>query len=112
MDFNKIFLSGRITRDVEFYYTINNQAILKLNIEVIDKKVHNFFNVVVFGELAEFAKKKLKKDKKVFVEGRLRYSQYKTRSGALRSKIEVIADKIFLVDEGGFLNGKSKPTAN
>ena len=110
MDFNKIFLSGRITRDVEFYYTVNNQQILKFNIEVIDRKVHNFFNVVIFGELAENAKKDLKKDKRVFVEGRLRYSQYKTRTGAIRSRIEVIADKIFLIDEGGFLDGKPKST--
>ncbi len=110
MDFNKIFLSGRITRDVEFYITVNNQKILKFNIEVIDRKVQNLFYVVIFGELAEKAKKELKKDKRVFVEGRLRYSQYKTRTGAFRSRVEVIADKIFLIDEGGFLDGKPKST--
>ena len=110
MDFNKIFLYGKITRDVEFYYTVNNQKILKFNIEVIDRKVHNFFNVVIFGELAETAKKELQKDKRVFVEGRLRYSKYKTRTGAVKNRIEIIADKVFLIDEGGFLIGKSKST--
>ena len=108
MDFNKIFLSGRITREVEFFYTVNNQPILKFNIEVIDRKVHNFFNVVIFGELAEIAKKKLEKDRRVFIEGRLRFFKFKTTTGAIKNKIEIIADKIFLIDEGGFLDGKSK----
>ncbi len=110
MDFNKIFLSGRIIRDVEFYSTVHDRQILKFNIEVIDRKVHNIFTIVIFGDLAEKAKKELKKDKRVFVEGRLRYSQFRTRTGAFRSRIEVIADKIFLIDEGGFLDGKPKST--
>ena len=105
MDFNKIFISGKITRDVEFYTTVTNQSILKFNIEVIDRKIHNFFNVVVFGQLADIAKKKLEKDKKVLVEGRLRYSKYKTKTGATKSKVEIIADKVFFIDEGGFLDG-------
>ena len=112
MDFNKIFISGKITRDVEYYQTLNNQSILKFNIEVIDRKVHNFFNVVIFGQLAEASKKILKKNEKVFIEGRLRYSKYKTKTGAIKSNIEIIADKIFLLNEGGFINGKPKSATN
>ncbi len=108
MDYNKVFISGIIVKEPEYFVTVNNQAVLKINIQVKDRKITNFFNVIVFGSLGEKFHKVLKKEDKIFVEGRLRYSRYQTKTGIIKSKVDIIADKLHIIkiiDKGGN-NGK------
>ena len=53
----------------------------------------NFVDCVLFGKRADWLSRDLHKGKKVFLEGKLRYSKWE-RDGQKRSKIEVIVDDI------------------
>ena len=53
----------------------------------------NWIDCTMFGKRADSVKKWLEKGKKVFVDGKLRYSSWE-KDGQRRSKIEVIVDDI------------------
>ncbi len=110
MDYNKVFISGEIVREPEIFSTLNNRLILKFNLQVKDKKHFNFFNAILYGELAEKFKKNLKKGDKVFIEGKLRYTKYTTKVGAVKSKIEIIVENMHIIEKGGKIND-NKSTA-
>ena len=61
----------------------------------------NFVDCVLFGNRAEFFHRHLHKGKKVYVEGKLRYSSWE-KDGQKRSKLEVIVDEVeFFSQRGG-----------
>ncbi len=106
MDVNRVFISGCLTRDPELLYTISNQPLLRMNLIVRQQQRINFFDVVVYGKLAEFCKEKLKKDSKILVEGKLRFTRYTIASGEKRSKVEITGEIIHLIEKGGKINGR------
>ncbi len=105
MDINRVFVSGTLTRDPELSYTLSNKAICRMNIIVREQSRINFFNVVVFGELAKFAGERLKKDSKIIIEGKLKFSTYTIKSGEKRRSVEIIAEKIHYIEKGGKIDG-------
>lgn len=104
IEMNKVFLTGRVTHDVELKHTKNNIAYLRLNIAVNksykDKtsgewnSIVSFVPVSAFGKTAEYISKILQKGYAVYVEGNLKSSEYQDREGNKRKSLEVIADKI------------------
>ena len=85
---NKVILIGRIVRDPEVRYGgANNTAVARYTLAV-DRKYKkdgeptaDFINCVVFGKLAEFAEKYLKKGTKIAVTGRIQTGSYKNKDG-------------------------------
>jgi single-strand DNA-binding protein len=61
------------------------------------KQETNWHDVVVLGPRAESLAKLLQKGEPVFVEGRLRKREFKTRDGQSREQTEVIADRVVLL---------------
>ena len=70
----------------------------------------NFVDCTMFGTRAENIQRFLSKGSKVSIEGKLRWSQWESRDGGKRSKLEVIVDEIeFLSRQDGA--GQSAPQA-
>ena len=122
MSVNRVAISGNLTRDPELRSTQSGMHILNFGIAVNDRRRNNatgewedyanFIDCVLFGNRAEWLARDLHKGKKVFVEGKLRYSSWE-RDGQRRSKIEVVADEIDYDRppraQGGYSNQQAQP---
>lgn len=104
MSINRVNISGNIGRDPELRQTQGGTQVLTFSLAVSDRKRNpqsgewedatNWIPCVVFGNRAESLSRLLAKGMKCAVEGKLRQSSYKDKSGQNRSKIEVIVDEV------------------
>jgi single-strand DNA-binding protein len=100
---NRVTISGRLTRDPELRTTAGGTAVLGMGVAVNDRRKNaqtgqwedytNFIDCTMFGNRAESLSRILTKGTLVFIEGKLRWSQWE-RDGQKRSKIEVIVDEV------------------
>lgn len=124
MSINRVVITGNLTRDPELRATASGMSVLKMGIAVNDRRknpqsgeweeVPNFFDVTVFGTRGEALSRFLSKGSKVAIEGRLRWSQWETKEGDKRSKVEIVADDIEFLSprgEGGGSGGYTPPSA-
>ena len=105
MNLNKVFLIGRVTRDIELKSLPSGQTVANLGLATnrvyVDKNGERkeeteFHNVVVYGRQAEICKQYLNKGSLVLIEGRLRTRNWDTPSGEKRYMTEIIAERIQL----------------
>lgn len=111
MSINRVVISGNLTRDPELRATASGTSVLSLGIAVNDRRKNqqtgewedypNFIDCTMFGSRAEAVSRFLTKGQKVFIEGKLRWSQWE-RDGQKRSKIDVIVDEIEFSPRGDF----------
>ena len=109
MSINKVVLSGNLTRDCELRSTASGSTILVFGIAVNERikrgeeweDYPNFFECVMFGKRAESISKIMAKGVKVVLSGRLRYSSWENKDGQRRSKVEVIAEEVDLMQRRG-----------
>lgn len=112
---NKVFLIGNLTRDPELRYTQGGTALAKLGMAINreygggeggEKKSEVcYVEIEVWGKLAEIANQYLQKGRPLFVEGRLRFSQWKDREGQNRSKLTVVCEGFQFLDFRGKPSG-------
>ena len=104
---NRVFLTGRLTRDPELRRTPSDRAVTQMGMassrryKARDgewKEMTAFVNVVAWGRQAETCAEFLRKGSAVFVEGRLSSRSWETQDGQKRSTIEVQADRIQFLD--------------
>jgi single-strand DNA-binding protein len=103
INLNKVFLIGRVVRDVELSYTKSGSPYTRFSLvtsRYYKKKDDNefqeestFVDVVIWGNQAEKVIEKLTKGTSVFVEGRLR--SFKTEKGYY--KVEVVCEKLQVI---------------
>jgi len=108
MDLNKVMLIGNLTRDPELRYTPAGQAVISFGLatnrrwadrETGERKEQaEFHNIVAWGKLAETCSQILKKGRKVYVEGRLQTRNWEGEDGAKRSRTEIIANNVIVLD--------------
>ncbi|PLV59317.1 single-stranded DNA-binding protein [Thermotoga sp. KOL6] len=105
--FNKIILIGRLVRDPEERYTLSGTPVTTFTIAVDrvprknaaeDAQTTDFFRVVTFGRLAEFARMYLTKGRLVLVEGEMRMRRWETQTGERRVSPEVVANVVRFMD--------------
>jgi len=105
--FNKIILIGRLVRDPEKRYTLSGTPVTTFTIAVDrvprknapdDAQTTDFFRIVTFGRLAEFARTYLTKGRLVLVEGEMRMRRWETPSGEKRVSPEVVANVVRFMD--------------
>ena len=110
---NSVNLVGNLTRDPNIRQTSGGTNILDFGLAVNDRvkdssgnwtDYANFFDIVVFGNRAESLSKILTKGMRVAVNGKLRYSSWE-RDGQKRSKIEIIANDIDIMQRKGDSQG-------
>lgn len=107
MSINRVCISGNLTRDPELRQTSGGSEVLGFGVAVNDRRknqqtgqwedVPNFVDVTVFGARAEPLSRFLHKGDKVAIDGRLRYSSWEGKDSSKRSKLEVVADEVDLM---------------
>jgi single-strand DNA-binding protein len=106
-DINSIVLVGRLTRDAELKYTNAGIPVSRLGLAVNRKKKvnnqwieeANFFDIIVWGKLAEVLQQYLLKGKQISVQGELRQNRWE-KDGKPQSRVEVVATNIQLLGTG------------
>jgi single-strand DNA-binding protein len=108
MDLNKAMLIGNLTRDPELRYTPAGQAVVSFGLATNRrwtdsqtgelKEQAEFHNIVAWGKLAETCNQILKKGRKTYVEGRLQTRSWEGQDGAKRSRTEIIANNVIVLD--------------
>ena len=114
---NSVCLSGNIGHDPEIRSSQSGTSILSFSLAVNERikkgddwsDYTNWVDIIVFGRRADSLSKILSKGTKVAVSGHLRYSTWE-RDGVKRSKIEVIADDVDIMQRReGQQNGSYAP---
>lgn len=110
MDLNKVMIIGRLTRDPELRTTPNGASVCQLGLatnyvytnQASGQKVEQveYHNIVMWRKLAEIANQYLKKGQRVYIEGRLSTRAWDAQDGTKRSKTEIIADNMIMLDGG------------
>ena len=106
MDFNKVIIAGRLTRDPEIKYLSSGNAFCAWG--MASNRYYNdnngerqqevcFVDVKAFGRQAEIVANYVQKGNPLFVEGRLSFYQYETENGERRNKLSIIAEKVQLL---------------
>ena len=108
MDLNKVMIIGRLTREPELRNTPNGAAVCQVGLatnyvytnQQTGQKVEQveYHNVVMWRKLAEIANQYLKKGQRVYIEGRLVTRSWDAQDGTKRSKTEIVADNMIMLD--------------
>jgi len=108
--FNKVFLMGNLTRDVEIRHTSANTAVGNFGIAVNRKfrtqsgenrEETTFVDCEAWGRTAEVMGQYLSKGRPVFLEGRLKLDEWEDKNGGgKRSKLRVVVENFQFVDSG------------
>ena len=105
---NKVFLCGRLTKDIDVRITQTGTAVGSFNLAVDrkptkdGKKEADFISCKAWGKTAETMAKYLGKGRKVLVEGRMQTGSYTAKDGTKKFTTDVIVEGFEFVD--------SKPT--
>lgn len=108
--FNKVFLMGNLTRDVEIRHTSGNQAVGNFGIAVNrryktasgeQREDVTFVDCEAWGRTAEIMAQYFAKGRPVFLEGRLKLDQWEGKDGSKQSKLRVVVENFQFVDSGG-----------
>jgi single-strand DNA-binding protein len=98
MSFNKIILVGNLGRDPELRYTPQGTPVCDFSVATTERRkdasgestdVTLWFKVTFWGRQAETASQYLVKGRQVYIEGRLRTSEWTDREGKNRTTLEV-----------------------
>ncbi|QQR55303.1 single-stranded DNA-binding protein [Candidatus Peregrinibacteria bacterium] len=112
---NRAQVIGNVTRDPEVRQTSSGQMVASFGIATnstwIDKagqkqEKAEFHNIVLWGKLAEIAQAYLKKGRKIFVEGRMQTREWEGEDSHKRSKMEIVAEQLILLDRSGAPTGE------
>ncbi len=103
MDLNKVFLVGRLVRDIELRVTPNGQSVASFSIATnrvwTDKagqkqEQTESHNIVVWGRQAELCNQYLSKGATVLIEGRLQTRSWNAPTGEKKYRTEIVADRV------------------
>jgi len=103
MNLNKVYIIGRLTRDVELRATPAGQPVASFGVATNrvwtnqagqKQEEVEYHNIVVWGRQAELANQYLGKGRLVMVEGRLRTRSWQNQAGEKRNRTEIIAERI------------------
>ena len=106
MNYNKVILSGNLTRDVELRQTSTQTSVCSLGLAThrvyLDaagekQQETTFVEAEAFGRTAENISKFFYKGRPIFVEGRLRFDQWTNAEGSKRTKLKVVVEKFEFV---------------
>jgi single-strand DNA-binding protein len=103
MNFNKVMLAGRLTRDVQLRYTPSGSAVGEFGLAVNrvfsdgsgqKREETCFVDIVVWKKQAETCQKYLHKGSPAFIDGRLTFDSWEDKEGQKRSRLRVVAESV------------------
>lgn len=113
-DINSVVLIGRLTRDIEVRYTPTGVPVGKIGLannrrtkkgeQWIEET--NFFDITLFGKMAESLTPYLTKGQQICVEGELRFESWE-KEGQKFSRVGIIANNLQLLGSRPSGNGSS-----
>ena len=104
---NKVMIIGNVGRDPEMRYLPNGTPVTTFTVAVNRrystpdgerKEETEWFNVVLWRQLAEIANQYVTKGRTVYVEGRLQTRSWEGQDGQKRYRTEVVATDMQLLD--------------
>ncbi len=114
MDLNRVMIIGRLTRDPENRSTPTGVSVTTMGIATNyswtdtagtrQDKVE-YHNIVLWRKIAEVAAQYLRKGSRVYIEGRLQTRDWEGQDGVKRSRTEIIADNMIMLDGKGDFRG-------
>lgn len=99
--FNRVILAGNLTRDPQLSYTPSNTPVCEFGLatnrkwrdrEGGTKEEVCFVDLTAYGRQAEVINQYMGKGRSILVEGRLRFSQWTSKDGQKRNKLDVIVE--------------------
>lgn len=109
MTVNKVILVGNLGADPEMRTTQGGMTIANLRLATTERRKAadgnwtdhtEWHRVTVFGKTAENVQRFCKKGKQIYVEGKLRTSEYTDKDGNRRWSTEVLADDLRFLSGG------------
>jgi single-strand DNA-binding protein len=119
MDLNRATLIGNVTRDPELRTTATGQTVCSFgvatNMQWTDAQGQKqqraeFHNIVAWSKLAEICSQYLTKGKKIYIEGRLQTRDWEAQDGAKRTRTEIVAENMIMLDRGGAPSAGPRPS--
>lgn len=97
---NRVFLIGRLTRDVEVKTTTSgkNVASFSLAVDKATGEGADFFDCVAWEKTADLLSQYTGKGSKVHVEGSLQQRSWEDKDGNNRNKVEVVVRDVTFLD--------------
>jgi single-strand DNA-binding protein len=105
MNYNKVILVGRLTRDPENKVLTSGQSLTSFGMATDrffnDKSGQRqqqteFHNIVLFGKLADIAVQYMNKGSLVLIEGRLQTRSWQDQNGVKKYRTEIIGERLQL----------------
>lgn len=119
MDLNRAQLIGNVTRDPESRSTPSGQNVCSFSVATNSQWTDaqgqkqtraEFHNIVAWGKLADICAQYLAKGRRIFVEGRLQTREYTTQDGQKRTRTEITAENMIILDRAGAAAGGAPRT--
>lgn len=95
MNINRIVVTGNLVKDPDTTALTSGTLKCSFRLAVNGRNEHvDYFNVVLFGVLAEHCGKYLKKGNKIGLSGRLSTRDFQGKDGQKKTVYEIIADDV------------------
>jgi len=117
MSLNSVNVMGNLTRDPEIKYTNSGRSVC--NMSIANNRVYtknsekvtevSYFDVEVWGVIAENCAKYLSKGSGIIVEGRLRQDRWE-KDGKTQSRVRIAANNIHFLPKRGDNPSVQKPS--
>lgn len=98
---NKVILIGNLSKEPELSETANGTAFCRFGIAVNSpyrdsdgERKADFFNIIVWGAVAENCGRYLSKGSKVAIVGRLQNRSYEDKDGNKRYVTDIVAEEV------------------
>lgn len=105
---NQVIITGRLTRDPEFratqkgttvcFFDIASNRRIKDNSTQEWKDDTTYVPVIVWGQIADRCRDKIKKGTPVYIEGRLSNASYTAKDGTKINKLRVVVNRIQILE--------------
>ena len=91
---NQVTLIGRLVGTPELRETGSGKHVTTVRVATNGKSHAEFHDVVLWGQLADFACSYLGKGRLVYIEGRLQSRQWQATDGSTRRTVEIVANRL------------------
>ncbi len=91
---NQVTLIGRLVAAPEMRQTASGVHVTTARVATNDKNGVEFHDVVLWGQLADFASQYLGKGRLVYIRGRLQSRTWQAADGTPRRTVEIVADRL------------------
>lgn len=116
MNLNRAMVIGNLTRDPETRTTTGGKSVCTFSVATNStwkdaagqkQERSEFHNVVAWAKLAEICQQFLGKGRKVYIEGRLQTREWDGPDGQKRSRTEIVAENMIMLDRSPQGGGQS-----